>query len=105
MNKKTGCKNNTDAITKEALDAQKEKKNRKRFFSVFQEAQPCLSRKHNRASRGSKTVTLAKEKKQKTCFVFPFLRGTAVTLAKVKTCLSLKQNRDSCESKKEHIFS
>lgn len=26
MNKKTGCKNNTDAITKEALDAQKEKK-------------------------------------------------------------------------------
>lgn len=29
MNKKTGCKNNTDAITKEALDAQKEKKNRK----------------------------------------------------------------------------
>jgi len=27
MNKKTGCKNNTDAITKEALDAKKEKKN------------------------------------------------------------------------------
>lgn len=26
MNKKTGCKNNTNAITKEALDAQKEKK-------------------------------------------------------------------------------
>ena len=97
-------------------------------------AQPCLSRKqncdsrerkktrifslfewHGRDFRVSTTVPLAKakpwlsrtKKKQKTRFVFPFLRGTAVTLAKAQPCLPGKQNCDSHERKKnrKHVFS
>ena len=64
------------------------------FFPFPKEARPCLSRNHNRASRGSKTLTLVEGKKQKTRF-FPFPRGTAVTLAKAQPWLSRKQNRDS----------
>ena len=41
-----------------------------RFFSFLKEARPCLSRNHNRTSRGSKTVTLMEGKKQKTRFFF-----------------------------------
>ena len=61
------------------------------FFPFPKEARPCLSRNHNRASRGSKTVTLVKGKKQKTHF-FPFRKrharnsreSTTVPLAKAK---------------------
>ena len=38
------------------------------FFPFPKEARPCLSQNHNRASRGSKTMTLMEGKKQKTRF-------------------------------------
>ena len=62
-----------------------------RFFPFPKEARPCLSRNHNRASRGSKTVTLAEEKKIKNAFFSVSERhgrdsreSTTVPLAKAK---------------------
>ena len=43
-----------------------------RFFSFPKDARPCLSRNHNRTSRGSKTVTLVEGKKTENAFFFSF---------------------------------
>ena len=98
-------------------------------FPFRKEARPCLSRNHNGASHGSKTMPLAKGKKQKTHFFFVserhgcaspesttvplaegkknrkrgflFPRGTTVPLMKAQPCLSRKQNRASREREKK----
>ena len=104
-------------------------------FFPFREARPWLSRKHNRASRGSKTVTPAKEKKTENAFCFSLSerhgrdshKSTTVPLAeekpwlsqkkknrkrvffrfrKARPWLSIKHNRASCGRKKhKHFFS
>ena len=57
-------------------------------FSVRdREARACLSRKHNRASSGSKTIPIAEGKKQKMRFFLHF--------QKARSCLLRKQNRAS----------
>jgi hypothetical protein len=70
------------------------------FFSFTKEAWLCLSRNHNRASRGSKTVPLVEGKKKKTCFFSVFERharasreSTTVHLAEAKPCLSRKEKK------------
>ena len=90
------------------LQNQTKKLNREHgFFPFPKKARPCLSQNHNRASRGSKTVTLVKGQKNRKRVFFPFPRGTAVTLAKAQPCLSRNQNRDSRERKKnrKRVFS
>ena len=72
-----------------------------RFFPFPKEARPCLSRNHIRASRGSKTVTLVKRKKNRKRVFSLFERGTPVRLAKSQPCFSWKQNRDSRGKKKK----
>ena len=68
----------------------RKEKNRERVFFRFREAQPWLSRKHNRVSRGSKTVTLAEEKNRKH-IIFRFREA--------RPCFSRKQNRAARGSK------
>ena len=63
------------------------------FESRFQEARAFLLRKQIRTSRGSKTVSLTKEKKKEKTHFFRF----QVT----RPCLSQKQNRASHETKKK----
>ena len=71
-----------------------------RFFSFPKEARPCLSRNHNCASRGSKTVTLVEGKKTENAFFSVSERhgrdsreSTTVPLAEAKPCLSLKKKK------------
>ena len=73
------------------------------FFRFPKEAHPCLSRKHNRPSRGSKTVPLAEKKIENTFFSFP--RGTAMTLAKSTTMPPAKAKSWLSRKKRKLVFS
>lgn len=64
----------------------------------FREARTCLSKRQNRASRGSKTVPFVKKTR------FFLFRKMDVPLAKAQMCLSRKQNRASRKQKKEVFF-
>ena len=71
---------------------QTKRPDREQFFP-FPEA---VSKRHGRASCGSKIMPLAEAKpcfsRKKTCF-FPFPKGTTVPLAEAKPCLSRKEKK------------
>ena len=80
-----GSRESTTSLPRKQNSDSRERKIRQKtcLFFRFREATTVTLAKHNLASRGSKTVTLAK--KRKTRF-FPVSRGTAVTLAKPQPC-------------------
>lgn len=81
------------------------KPNREHGFSPFpKEARPCLSRNHNRASCGSKIVTLTKGKKKRkrVFFLIPRRHGRD---SHESTTVPLASKTVTLTKEKKHVFS